>query len=699
MWSNKLCAGKIEMEYENYPSVIINVEGVRYVIIQTINKYLDSHYPSNSNQLETEFRQKYIETLEKLYNIDDTDYLKLKRLITQLIPSLKIILTSKEDFNDIYGLVVPIFNTWLENARQQVKSQINKQNIVLKGEIPEIKYYCRFCKEQFPIPEDQKLSLLNSTDKIILPLHHELEMELRIIKKVEKPEESKNFPSFPLQINNSDFSAEKMLGIEPLKEIGGDIIHFLSVGIDIGSSTSLLIFSRLTMQRELNFFNPTNRYVLVKRDIIYESKIIFTPLIDRYTIDVDAVINFLESEYKNAGINKYMVDTGAVIVTGETAKKKNADIIVKRISSESGKFVSASAGPNFESQLCALGSGIVDISREKQTTIMNIDIGGGSTKLAIVKNGIICSTSSINIGGHLLGIKKDFKIWRIDEPTEILMNSFDMNYKIGDIITKEDIKTLSQEYAHLLFEVILGPAKSPNAKRFMMTEDLDYSLPIDKYSFSGGVAELIFGANGENFDDIGQYLAKDINILVNKLKLQIIEPPNKIRATVIGVGAFSLSVSGSTCNVDKTISLPIMDIPVIPVDVVPEQFSEEKIISGIQMGYKKFDLHEEKDLVALYFQKPIFHSYNYLVVFAKAIEKALLKTANNELPLILLFEMDFARVLGTTIKRETSIKRKIICLDELTLKTGDWIDIGAEMQQREVYPVTIKSLAFNKSIL
>ena len=146
---------KGEIDNENYPDVINNFDGVCYVVIQMIKKYLDQHSPDQSDQFEHAFRQKYIENVEHFYSSDTTDYLKLKRLVTQLIPSLKIILPSKKDFNDFYALVVPIFNTWLENARQQIKSQRNKQNVVLKTETPDIKYYCRICKEMVPIPEEK----------------------------------------------------------------------------------------------------------------------------------------------------------------------------------------------------------------------------------------------------------------------------------------------------------------------------------------------------------------------------------------------------------------------------------------------------------------------------------------------------------------------------------------------------------------
>ncbi|MBD3405285.1 MAG: hypothetical protein GF411_04000, partial [Candidatus Lokiarchaeota archaeon] len=218
----------------------------------------------------------------------------------------------------------------------------------------------------------------------------------------------------------------------------------MSVGIDIGSSTSHLVFSKLVLKRERNFQNPSYRFMLVDREIVYESDIIFTPLLDQYTIDIEAVVQFCEEEYRKAGLTREDIDTGAVVVTGETAKKQNAAEIVERVASESGKFVSASAGPNYESVLGAMGSGIIDLSAETGKIIMNIDIGGGTSNIAVCSKGRVLSTSCINVGGRLLGIDSEFKIWRIDQPTRFIMQHLGMSYELDDIISESDVKLIAE---------------------------------------------------------------------------------------------------------------------------------------------------------------------------------------------------------------------------------------------------------------
>ena len=475
-----------------------------------------------------------------------------------------------------------------------------------------------------------------------------------------------------------------------------DNLKVLSVGIDIGSSTSHLVFSKLTLGRERSFLNPTNRFMLIDRELIYESEIIFTPLIDRYTIDIEAILKFCEEEYEKAGITPEMVDTGAVIVTGETAKKQNAEEIVNRLSSETGKFVSAAAGPNYESVLGAMGSGIVELSRENQRTILNVDIGGGTSNLAIASNGNVLSTACINVGGRLLGIDDDFRIWRIDEPTNFVMKQLDMKYQLGDIIPEEDAKAITRAYAEALIEVMRGPAKSPIAKELMMTDDLDFSVPIDNFSFSGGIAEMFYGSDS-TYDDIGKYLAEELQTLAEEYGLSFIEPENKIRATVIGAGTFTLSVSGSTCYFDKSIEFPINNMPVIPVNVTVENFRPGIVEKEIALAFTKYDMIEGEDLVALYFKDSLFRSYTWLQDFVKSIEKALSKSVKSKKMVTLLFQSDIGKMVGLMIRQETSIQHNLICLDELFLEEGNWIDIGEPLLSGQAFPVTVKSLVFNKN--
>ena len=470
-------------------------------------------------------------------------------------------------------------------------------------------------------------------------------------------------------------------------------IEILSVGVDVGTSTSHLVFSNLVLKRDER--SASRRFQIQERNIIYEGRIINTPLLDNDTIDINKLTGFLKEEYKRAGIDSADIQTGAVVVTGETAKKHNAKQIAEAISNDAGKFVAATAGPNFESLIAAMGSGATNRSKDLNKTILSCDIGGGTSNIAISKNGEIISTSCISVGAILFGVNSEGKIWRIDEPAMKVMDHIGLNYKIGDQIPKEDIERIATKFAEVLIEVITGPASSSLAKQLMVTNDLDFPERIDEYSFSGGVAELIYGRNG-NYDDIGQILADKINSLTFRLASPIIEPVNKIRATVIGAGAYSLSISGSSGFMDDKLSFPIKNVPVIRVDVERSKLSVEHVVSQINISFQRFDLNEGEEIVALYFKDPVRASYPKLELFAKSIEAALTNSIENNIPIILIFEKDIACSVGNVIRRETALKTNLLSLDELILEEGDWIDIGEPLVAGQVFPVTVKSLIFNR---
>jgi ethanolamine utilization protein EutA len=469
-------------------------------------------------------------------------------------------------------------------------------------------------------------------------------------------------------------------------------IEILSVGVDVGSSTSHLVFSNLLLKRDQR--SVTRRFNIAERNIIYEGRITHTPLLDDNTIDIKKLTDFFKEEYELAGIDPADIQTGAVIVTGESARKKNARQIAEALSNDAGKFVAATAGPNFESLIAAMGSGAAARSKNENKTILSCDIGGGTSNIAISRNGETLSTSCISVGGRLLGVDSKRKIWRMDEPAATVMADLGLKHQVGDRISKADIERIAVKFADILFEVMTGPATSPLARQLMLTADLNFPNRIDEYSFSGGVAELMYGGLN-NFNDIGHILAEKIKLLAPELSAPVIELPNKIRATVIGAGAYTLSISGCSGFRDDTISFPIRNVPVIRVDVDQSKLSPEHVISQINASFQRFDLNEGDEIIALYFKDPVRVSYPQLELFAKSVERALTNTIKKKLPVILIFETDIACSVGNVIRRETQLKTNLLSLDELMLKEGDWVDIGQPLVDGQVFPVTVKSLVFH----
>ncbi len=468
-------------------------------------------------------------------------------------------------------------------------------------------------------------------------------------------------------------------------------IELLSVGIDVGSSTSHLVFSKLILVRDEK--SPTLKFQIKERKVVYEGRIIYTPLLDNNTIDIDKLTAFFKEECELAGIDTADIQTGAVIVTGETAKKQNAPQIAEALSKDAGKFVAATAGPNFESLLAAMGSGATARSKDLNKTIISCDIGGGTSNIAISKNGEVLSTSCVSVGGRLIAVDPEGRISRLNDPAVKVMRHMGLDYSMGDLIPRDDLGKIVGKLAEVLIEVMTGPAHSPMAKELMMTDNLIFPGVIDEYIFSGGVAEFIYGGLGE-FNDIGELLAAKIIALAPQLKAPVVEPVNKIRATVIGAGAYSLSISGSSGFMDERLSFPMRNIPVLRVDVEQSQLNFDYIVSQINLAFQRFDFVEGQEVVALYFRDPVKVNYADLELFARSVESALINSIKNKIPVILIFEKDVACSVGNVMRRETSLKNNLLSLDELSLNDGDWIDISEPLVGRQVFPVTVKSLVF-----
>ena len=195
-------------------------------------------------------------------------------------------------------------------------------------------------------------------------------------------------------------------------------IELTTVGIDIGSSTSHLMFSRIHLQRIGHLHS--SRYVVVKRETLYRSPILLTPYTADYAINTGRLESFVREAYAEAGYASDDIDSGAIILTGEAVKRTNAHAIADLFADNAGKFVCASAGHNLESILAANGSGSVHLSRNPDQTVLNVDMGGGTTKLALVSNGRIVETAALNVGGRLVAMDSDGTVVRIEPAAHIV---------------------------------------------------------------------------------------------------------------------------------------------------------------------------------------------------------------------------------------------------------------------------------------
>ena len=422
----------------------------------------------------------------------------------------------------------------------------------------------------------------------------------------------------------------------------------LSVGIDIGTSTTQLVFSQLLVDNTASIASiPVVR--IIDKKVIYKSGIYFTPLISHNEIDGGKIREIIESEYEKAGITPDELDTGAVIITGETARKENAREVLNNLSGLAGDFVVATAGPDLEGIIAGKGSGAAAFSKERLTTVANLDIGGGTTNIAIFKDGEAIDTGCLDIGGRLIKIENE-KITYISDKVKKLSKSIGVEINVGDTPDLSKIKLITDSMAKLLEEAVGIRPISGDLEYMITNKDLKRDYSIEYISFTGGVADYIKDMEELSFiyGDMGVILGESIfNSKLIKEK-KVYEPIETIRATVVGAGSHTTDISGSTIHYSEEI-LPLKNIPILKLTKEDEKNSHEDISKIIVDKIKWFNLENEKQLVGLSMRGLKNPGFDQIQSLARAIIGGMEEMINSEFPLILILENDFAKSLGQTI--------------------------------------------------
>ncbi len=465
-----------------------------------------------------------------------------------------------------------------------------------------------------------------------------------------------------------------------------------SVGIDIGTTTSHIVFSSILLERDP--LSRTEKFEIKERKVLHSGPIHFTPFSDPDTIDFESLRQLILKDYADAGIQLSDVDTGAVIITGETAKKENAEAIVAALAGEAGKFVAATAGPNFESVLAAHGSGAVARSAETGQTIFNVDVGGGSSNIAVCKEGKIVATAAINVGSRLVAIDDEGTITRLEETGKRVGEEIGLDLTLGGHLSEENRSKMAQALAEALMRAILGDVESALTSMLMMTQSLGYEGDLDLLMLSGGVAEFVHGEETQDYNDLGLLLAVEIERLAKKRGLKLIEPEHRIRATVIGAGQSTLEVSGSTTFLASGLEYPLRNLPVVNPHVPPGSTRSSDISKAIEDALRRFDLREGTDPVILAFINAVRPSYQNLAEFARGVVEGLPNTVANGKPILMCFDSDIGNSVGNVMMRETEVESKILSIDEIALHEGDFVDIGEPIIEGVVVPVVVKTLVF-----
>lgn len=478
-----------------------------------------------------------------------------------------------------------------------------------------------------------------------------------------------------------------------------ETLRLVTVGIDIGSSTSHLLFARVLFQRQ--GYQATARFVPVERVVHWRSPIMLTPFLPDGTIDAGQLAAFVRRCYAEAGLAADDVDTGAVILTGEAIKRRNARAINEIFASEAGKFVCASAGHRLESTLAAHGSGATALSRAKGACGLHVDIGGGTTKLALIDHGEILSVAAFAVGGRLIARDDGGRWTRVDESAALACAELGIETAPDRLADPGTRQRIAERLADLVADQLAGGPADELGHALQLTEPLRRACEPEYITFSGGVAEYLFGHEDGDHGDIARDLAAAIaRRLAAGDRPPAIDPGQRIRATVIGASQFSAQLSGSTVHLSGASALPVRNLPVVRVaQPLPDVIDPGELAAAFARRAAQQDIDPGGPVaLSLAWSGPV--SYPRLAAVAQAVAavtSSAARQAGSDADgnlLILVVDADIAQALGAILTEETGLRRRLVVVDGVELTDFDFIDVGEYLNPPGVLPVLIKSLLF-----
>jgi ethanolamine utilization protein EutA len=475
-----------------------------------------------------------------------------------------------------------------------------------------------------------------------------------------------------------------------------DHVSLLSVGIDIGSSGTQVIFSRINLRRPGE--DLSSRYVVVSRETLFQSPVALTPYQSEERIDDAALGRIIDDAYAGAQLHPDNIDAGVVILTGEALRRQNAQAIADVLAQHGGEFVCASAGHHMEAMLAAYGSGAARVSHDQGKRILNVDVGGGTTKLAIVERGQIVSTAAVHIGGRLQVVDESNRIVRLDPAGRYLAGEAGYPWRLGDRADPADMQRVAEWMADALLKAVCKRPMPPAIEHLYLTEPLADLGRIDGVMFSGGVAEYVYRRENRDFGDMGRLFGSALRgrIDAGALSWPLLPPGECIRATAIGASEYSVQLSGNTIYISSPGELlPRKNLQVLqPSFACAEEIVPAELARSICGHFTHFDLVEGEAEVALAFRWLGAPSYERIAGFAQGIVQGLARTIAAKKPLFLVFDGDIAQTLGAILREEMDLASELLVIDGVVLWDLDYIDLGRIRMPSQTVPVTVKSLVF-----
>lgn len=478
--------------------------------------------------------------------------------------------------------------------------------------------------------------------------------------------------------------------------------EMLSVGIDVGTTTTQLVLSRLTVTNQARM-GLVPRLDIDARTVLYQSEPCLTPLRAADEVDVDRLVELIRGEYAKAGVAPGQVETGAVIVTGETARARNAEAILHGLGDLAGDFVVTVAGPNLESQIAGRGSGAADWSASHYSTVVNVDIGGGSSNAAIFRSGSHVASAAAMVGGRQAVLDAaSGRLTHLAPSGRAIAGELGIDLRVGQVPSLTELRRLTDAMAEIVVELCLGE-RSALGDKTALSDPLATDGTTAAYFISGGVGQLYYDevpagtlAEVTRFGDVGPLLARSLRENPRWAALRVERPVQTLRATVLGAASQQVSLSGSTIWAEKN-HLPLRNVPVIEARLgeLAAGLTDAPAVTGaLAAGVARWDRGDDAEGdFAIALDLPDRLNYANITALATGIVDFARRHLPAGRPMVLITEADYAQVLGQTIKQQLT-DLPLIVVDQVQLGEGDFIDIGEPLFDGRVVPVSVKTLVF-----
>jgi ethanolamine utilization protein EutA len=474
------------------------------------------------------------------------------------------------------------------------------------------------------------------------------------------------------------------------------VLH--SVGIDVGSAGTQVVFSKIHLQRISD--QLSTRYVVLSRDTLYQSPIALTPYQDDTLIDASALGSIIEQAYEASGLHPDEVDTGAVILTGEALRRENAQAIAAVLAEQGGEFVCATAGHHMESMLAVYGSGAARRSYDGHSRILNIDIGGGTSKLGLVQNGELQATAAVHVGGRLLVVDETGRITRLDPAGRAHALRAGFDWQVGSMTQPNELAKVAESMADALLRIVKAQYIESDVQELLLTDPLPELGHLDGVMFSGGVGEYVYGREPRDFGDLGKRLGEAIRARVDAAALpwKLLEAGECIRATVLGASEYSVQLSGNTTFISEPgLLLPRKNLQVVPMPLaLGEHIEPAQVQEALARSFLRHDLQEGAQDNAVSLRWNGSPTFERLSALAKGLLDALPQSLRSGRPLYFIVDGDIALTLGHLMKEDPRVTSEVLVIDGITLWGFDFVDLGRIRMPSMTVPVTIKSLVFSE---